>query len=400
MADNTVLDAGTGGDTIATDDVAGVKYQRVKLTDGTADSATTIASGGGVESAALRVTVASDSTGVLSVDDNGGSLTVDGTVAVSGTVTVDSELTTADLDTGAGTDTRAVVGLVLAKSGGAANISTSDPLPVTQQGTVTVQPSAGSMTVDDGGGSLTVDGTVSLGTANVTNAGTFAVQESQMVTDNAAFADGTTKVRPAGFILDETAGTALTENDAAAARIDSKRAQVLVIEDETTRGRRTTVTASNALKVDNSAVTQPISAASAIPVSDNSGSLTVDAPVGTPVFTTPTPSTTGGWSKVKYAAQTTTKQAVKASAGTFGGYYVYNPNATVAYIQVFDAASASVTVGTTAPDMIFGIPATGAANLEITNGVNMATAITLVCTTTATGSTAPGTGLDLTIFYK
>ena len=34
-------------------------------------------SGGGVEASALRVTIASDSTGVLSVDDNGGSLTVD-----------------------------------------------------------------------------------------------------------------------------------------------------------------------------------------------------------------------------------------------------------------------------------------------------------------------------------
>jgi hypothetical protein len=43
--------------------------------------------GGGTEAAAQRVTIATDSTGVLSVDDNGGSLTVDGTVAVSGTVT-------------------------------------------------------------------------------------------------------------------------------------------------------------------------------------------------------------------------------------------------------------------------------------------------------------------------
>lgn len=39
--------------------------------------------GGGTEAAALRVTVANDSTGVLSVDDNGGSLTVDGTVTVT-----------------------------------------------------------------------------------------------------------------------------------------------------------------------------------------------------------------------------------------------------------------------------------------------------------------------------
>lgn len=54
-----------------------MKYQVVKLADGTADGTTRIASGGGVEANALRVTVASDSTGVLSVDDNGGSLTVD-----------------------------------------------------------------------------------------------------------------------------------------------------------------------------------------------------------------------------------------------------------------------------------------------------------------------------------
>jgi hypothetical protein len=39
--------------------------------------------GGGTEATALRVTVASDSTGVLSIDDNGASITVDGTVAVS-----------------------------------------------------------------------------------------------------------------------------------------------------------------------------------------------------------------------------------------------------------------------------------------------------------------------------
>lgn len=40
MADNTVLNTGTGGDTIASDDIGGVKFQRVKLihgADGTND---------------------------------------------------------------------------------------------------------------------------------------------------------------------------------------------------------------------------------------------------------------------------------------------------------------------------------------------------------------------------
>lgn len=39
--------------------------------------------GGGAESTALRVTIANDSTGVLTVDDGGGSLTVDGTVTAT-----------------------------------------------------------------------------------------------------------------------------------------------------------------------------------------------------------------------------------------------------------------------------------------------------------------------------
>lgn len=77
----------------------------------------------------------------------------------------------------------------------------------------------------------------------VTNTGTFAIQDSQKIVDNAAFTDGTTPVQPVGFIYDEVAGgTPLTEDDAAAARVDLKRAQVLVIEDATTRGQRVAVT--------------------------------------------------------------------------------------------------------------------------------------------------------------
>ena len=40
MADNTTLNPGTGGDVIASDDIGGVKYQRVKLAVGAEGSAT------------------------------------------------------------------------------------------------------------------------------------------------------------------------------------------------------------------------------------------------------------------------------------------------------------------------------------------------------------------------
>lgn len=51
--------------------------------------------GTGTEAAAMRVTIATDSTGVLSVDDNGGALTVDGTVAVTnaGITSIDGKIT-------------------------------------------------------------------------------------------------------------------------------------------------------------------------------------------------------------------------------------------------------------------------------------------------------------------
>jgi len=61
--------------------------------------------GGGVEASSLRVTIASDSTGLLSIDDNGSSITVDGTVAAtqSGTWSITNISGTISLPTGAAT---------------------------------------------------------------------------------------------------------------------------------------------------------------------------------------------------------------------------------------------------------------------------------------------------------
>jgi hypothetical protein len=141
MADNVAITAGSGT-TIATDDVSGTHYQRMKLVDGTLDSTTAIAAGGGVEAGALRVTLASDSTGLVSVDDNGSSLTVDGTV-------------TANL--AAGTNNIGDVDVLTVPA----------PLSTTGGGTeatalrVTVaSDSTGVLSVDDNGSSLTVDAPV------------------------------------------------------------------------------------------------------------------------------------------------------------------------------------------------------------------------------------------------
>jgi hypothetical protein len=147
-----------------------------------------------------------------------------------------------------------------------------------------------------------------------------------------------------------------------------------------------------AVKVDASSV--------AVPITDNSGSVTVDAPVGTPVFATVTPSTTGGWSVKTLVALSNTKTAVKAGAGTLGGYMFYNPNASVTYIQVFDVATGSITVGSTTPTYVIPLPATSGANVEFANGIKHSTEINVAATTTATNSTAPSTAIDGFMLYK
>jgi hypothetical protein len=107
--------------------------------------------GGGTQDSALRVTVATDSSGVLSVDDNdatlsvddgGGSLTVDGTVAVSGTVavtdnsgslTVDSAQLPAALAAGGGLKVEGVSdGVALTIGGAAADdaAASGNPVPI------------------------------------------------------------------------------------------------------------------------------------------------------------------------------------------------------------------------------------------------------------------------------
>jgi hypothetical protein len=176
MADNVTMNAGTGGVTAAADDVAGVHYQYVKLADGTADSATKIAAGGGTEATALRVTLATDSTGVVSVDDNGGALTVDnaGTFAVqaalaAGTNNIgDVDVLTVPADPfGANADAASATGSISAKL----RFIAGTGIPVT--------------------------GTVTVGSHAVTNAGTFATQvdgaalTALQLIDDAVFAEDT-----------------------------------------------------------------------------------------------------------------------------------------------------------------------------------------------------------------
>jgi hypothetical protein len=133
-------------------------------------------------------------------------------------------------------------------------------------GVVTVQGVA-SMTpiqIGDNSSSITVD-----------NAGTFAVQAAQSGTWNVANVSGTVSL---------PTGAATAAKQPALGTAGTASADVITVQG---------IASMTALKVDGSAVTQPVSIASTLtvtgtggtfPVTDSGGSLTVDAPVGTPVF--------------------------------------------------------------------------------------------------------------------
>jgi hypothetical protein len=103
-------------------------------------------------------------------------------------------------------------------------------------------------------------------------------------------------------------------------------------------------------------------------------------------------------------ACTNTAQSVKPTAGTFGGYYINNPNTADAWLHVYNVASGSVTVGTTTPKLSFRVSGTAAnsvaANLELARGVTFGTAIAIACTSTAGGNGAPSNALEADILFN
>ena len=101
-----------------------------------------------------------------------------------------------------------------------------------------------------------------------------------------------------------------------------------------------------------------------------------------------------------------TAQAAKAVAGQLILLEVSNINIVDGYIQLFDAAAADVTVGTTTPKQSYIVPkgdGTNRGGMTATfapNGMDFQTAITYSCTTTATGGTALTTALVVNIVFR
>jgi hypothetical protein len=130
------------------------------------------------------------------------------------------------------------------------------------------------------------------------------------------------------------------------------------------------------------------------------GTVTIQNTPSAQVYNQIVPGTTNGWLTALLNGLTTTVTTVKSTAGKVAKLYCYNPNSSVAYVQVFNATPSSVTLGTTTPASSYGIGATSIGGFGSNIGDGFSSAISVAATTTVKGLTAPSTALDCNVSYN
>ena len=309
---------------------------------------------------------------------------------------VDTELTTGDLDTGAGTDTRAVVGLVGSKSGGGEIIPGS---------------ATDGLLVNLGANNDVVVSATDLDIRNLTNVDVVTAELS--ATDNAvldtidAVLDAINAKLVTGTVIGDV-NLGAVDN----AVLDAIAASLAII-DATVFGAGTEAGALRVtLPTDGTGVVKLGAGTAEIgKLAANSGVDIGDVDVlsiaaGTNLIADVgiQPRTTLGFDTFMASGSdgssilVATKQTIKASAGKLYGWYIYNPEAAVTFVHFYNTDT--VTVGTTAPLITLPIPAGAAANVMSDIGITFSAAISCAATTTAGGNTAPATGVSLVALYK
>lgn len=334
--------------------------------------------------------------------------------------------------TNTNTNLVSVGGTALTATSSSLNVNVTNTVPVS--GTVAVTQSTSPWVV-----SLT--STTITGSVAVTNAGTFAVQDTVLdaaliaqeattsgvkgltafgAVTTAAPSYSTTKsdalslTTAGGLRTDQSsqAGTAITVTPVAfgtgtpSGNAPGVNAGLFVGVTPVRSNQTTTATGVvdvNNVGIDGVTIVTAASGVQKVGIVGNAGAA-MDAAIGT----APTnalgamlfPATTGGCSSAVSQALTTTIN-VKSTAGQLYGYMVSNTNAAVVYLMYYNTTTTPGTIGSTTNLLMeIGIPAGSAANVSFDNGIAFSSGIAVAVATTATGNTAPGTGLTITTIYK
>lgn len=187
MADNTTLNTGSGGDTLATDDIAGVKYPRSKIVLGADGSNDGDVSSANPLPVTGTLTAVTSITNTVTVDGSGVTQPVSGTVtanlsatdnavldsidaAVNGTLTVGSHAVTNAGTFAVQVDGTALTRLTDIETNTSYGAVTGGGVEASALRVTIANDSTGLVSVDDGGSSLTVDGTVTANLSATDNA--------------------------------------------------------------------------------------------------------------------------------------------------------------------------------------------------------------------------------------
>lgn len=324
MANNTTLNPGTGGDVTRSIDRAGVKSTVVVLDVGGAPAESLLVLGRAAAAASIPVAMPAADLATLATE-----ATLD---SIAGSPIINSPIQTADYDTGVGTDLVVMRGIALPKSGGAvAGGTATDPVRTDPTG-ATTQPVSGTVQANAGtnlntsalalDATVAKDGTLTGGTAKaIARGGTKGTTTPADITSTASGANH----QPGDVILYDAAGNVInptliraltaadimsaagtTAHDGAGAAVPplaiggyaSAAAPADVSADTDVvrawllrNGAQVINLASGGtlITLGQKAMTGSLPVAlasdqSALPITDNAGSLTVDAPVGTPMF--------------------------------------------------------------------------------------------------------------------
>lgn len=365
MADNIAITAGSGT-SVATDDIAGVHYQRVKLAVGADGAAADAPIGGGVEASALRVTLATDSTGVVSVDDNGATLSVDDG---AGSLTVDN----------AGTFAVQVDGAALTA------LQTIDNLVIVEDA---VHASGDSGVLAMG---VRRDANTSLVSADGDNA-PYQVNALGAV-KVAVMSGGTSATDDGAFTAASGAGIPIM-GFASADAVDS--GDVGVVAMTTSRSLKTVVTNSSGTIIDPQTDDAAFTAATSL-VSVVGGFATTDSvdsgdagafamTTARALHATMKTDTAGGPTIFRSLDIDETEEEIKAAAGQVYWIHAVNLTADPIYLKFYNATAANVTVGTTTPVLTFPVVSQGTTDgagfvFNVPQGIPFGTAITVAATT-------------------
>ena len=323
--------------------------------------------GTGTEATALRVTIATDSTGVLSVDDNGGVLTVDGTVTANlaaGT----NNIGDVDVLTIAAGDNNIGNVDVASIAAGDNNIGNVDVVTVPADpfgANADAASATGSISAKlrfIAGTGIPVTNTVTVASHAVTNAGTFATQvdgaaltalqliDNPVFVDGAAFTPATSSVMVAGFEADEASTASVDEGDAGAARMTLTRKLIV----------------------------------------------------------TPQPHGLGGLTIFKSLDLDESEEEVSATACSVYGVWVTNTATATRWLHFYNLTAANTTVGTSVPVITIGIP--GNATDDIAGnfgpggmGIQFSTALSVAATTGFADNDAGAPGANdiiIAVFYQ